>query len=117
MSTHTEKLDLLNYNQIKKGLELAKNWDLINELQNRGYKTELLYSREDVEMQLSDIIEDRDLQISLTDEEKDEILESICFEYYMESINEKIYEKLSDYIEDYIEELREADSDTYTKWG
>lgn len=53
--------------------------DLIQELRNRGFVTQLLYGREDVQMKLDDINENRielaeDNQIELSDNDMDDIL-------------------------------------------
>ena len=53
--------------------------DLIQELRNRGFVTQLLYGREDVQMRLDDINENRieldeDNQIKLSDNDIDDIL-------------------------------------------
>ncbi len=74
-------------------------WDLITELQNRGWNTELLWCRDDVQKQLDDINEERseDKKITLTDEDKDEILDDLSYEYHCERINEEIYHKIFNY--------------------
>ena len=53
--------------------------DLIQELRNRGFVTQLLFGREDVQMKLDDINENRieldeDNQIKLSDNDMDDIL-------------------------------------------
>ena len=74
-------------------------WDMIKELQKRGWITELLWCRDDVQKQLDDINEDRseDDKIILTDENKDEILDDLSYGYHCERINEEIYNKIFDY--------------------
>ena len=67
--------------------------DLIHELYERGYYTDLLFCVQDVEMQLENINEDRDedKQIVLSDEQKKEVLdESFDTSWYNELINEDI---------------------------
>ena len=77
--------------------------DLIDELNNRGYNTSLLFNRSDVEMQLDDINEDRigldeKTKIELTENDMDDILEqSVNREYIIEQINESICDKILDY--------------------
>ena len=53
--------------------------DLIQELRNRGFVTQLLFGREDVQLRLDDINENRlgisdDNQIELSDNDMDDIL-------------------------------------------
>ncbi len=74
-------------------------WDMIKELQKRGWITELLWCRDDVQKQLDDINEDRseDDKIILTDEDKDNILDDLSYEYHCERINEEIYNKILNY--------------------
>jgi hypothetical protein len=67
--------------------------DLIHELYERGYYTDLLFCVQDVEMQLENINEDRDedKQIVLSDEQKKEVLdESFDTSWYNERMNEDI---------------------------
>ena len=79
-------------------------WDLIKELQNRGYNTELLWCREDIQTQLNDVNELRESEgkepVILSDEDKDFILESLSYEWHCERMNEEIYNKVYDYVED-----------------
>ena len=79
-------------------------WDLIKELQNRGWNTELLWCREDVQTQLDDINEQREKEgkskVILSDSDKDSILENLSYEYHTERLNEEIYQNVYDYIED-----------------
>ena len=78
-------------------LKEATNWDLFEELRSRGFRTDLLWCRADVDSNREWINEDReeDKQIrELTDGEKDEILESLSFEYYTQRINEEISDKI-----------------------
>ena len=74
-------------------------WDLITELQNRGWNTELLWCRDDVQKQLDDINEERseDKKSTLTDEDKDDILDDLSYGYHCERINEEIYHKIFNY--------------------
>ena len=78
--------------------------ELINELESRGYVTNLLFSRDDVQMQLDSLNEDREEEgkepIELDDDDKDYILESIGFDWYIERMNETIFEKVSDYFDE-----------------
>jgi DNA-directed RNA polymerase subunit N (RpoN/RPB10) len=74
-------------------------WDMIKELQSRGWNTELLWCRDDVQTQLDDINEEKseDEKIILTDEDKDNILDDLSYEWYCERINEEIYNKILNY--------------------
>ena len=69
--------------------------DLIHELYERGYYTDLLYSIQDVDMQLENINEDRDEdnQIVLSEEQKKEVLdESFNLDWYCEHMNNDLEE-------------------------
>jgi hypothetical protein len=85
-------------------LSNLETWDLIKELQNRGYNTELLWCREDVQRQVDDLNEDRESEgkepLVLTDDDKDEVLEQLSYEYHCQRINEEIYDKVQDYLND-----------------
>jgi hypothetical protein len=74
--------------------------DLIHELYERGYYTDLLYSVSDVDMQLDDINEDRDedKKIVLSEEQKKEILdESFSLDWYCEQMNNDLQNKILNY--------------------
>lgn len=74
--------------------------DLIHELYERGYYTDLLFCVQDVEMQLENINEDRDedKQIVLSDEQKKEVLdESFDISWYNERMNEDIINTILKY--------------------
>jgi len=74
--------------------------DLIHELYERGYYTDLLYSISDVDMQLDNINEDRDKdnQIVLSQEQKKEILdESFSLDWYCEQMNNDLEERILTY--------------------
>ena len=75
--------------------------DLMDELNRRGWKTELLFGLSDIDLQLDGINEDRDEdnQITLSKEDKEEILDQV-FEnvgYYIEQVNTNIEDKILDY--------------------
>jgi hypothetical protein len=83
------------------------SWDLVKELNNRGYYTKLIFSPMDVESMLDSINSDRDEDdtIVLTDNwDKMEILDN-CFntDYYCQRMNEDIEQHILDYYdnEDY----------------
>jgi hypothetical protein len=84
--------------------ENVTDGELINELESRGYMTDLLFNRHDVQSQIDSINEDREAEgldpIEMDDDEKDYILERIGTEWYTERINESIFEKVSDYFDD-----------------
>jgi len=75
--------------------------DLVDELNRRGWKTELLFNLSDIDLQLQSINEDRDEdnQIKLTDDNKGEILDDIFGNvgYYIEQINNEIEDKILTY--------------------
>jgi hypothetical protein len=78
--------------------------DLIQELQNRGYDTQLLFSREDVQDQLDSINENReglgleDTKIELSEQNMDDILDDVLgSSMLIEMISEKISNKIYDY--------------------
>ena len=75
--------------------------DLMDELNRRGWKTELLFGLSDVDMQLESINECRDeeSQITLSDDNKGEILDQIfdSVGYYIEQINNDIEDKILNY--------------------
>jgi hypothetical protein len=75
--------------------------DLMDELNRRGWKTELLFGLSDVDMQLESINEgrDEDSQITLSDDNKGEILDEIFDRvgYYIEQINNDIEDKILNY--------------------
>jgi hypothetical protein len=77
-----------------------KSHELINELQSRGYHTELLFNLWDVEERLDRVNDEReeDYKINLTEEEKSNVLhQSINSSYYIQRINESISEHIEDY--------------------
>jgi broad-specificity NMP kinase len=77
--------------------------DLIKELENRGYKTDLVYNIEDVNMQLEYINADRSKkkQIELDDDTKEMVLQEAIdeiFDYVCEKINYEIQDKIMEYV-------------------
>jgi hypothetical protein len=75
--------------------------DLMDELNRRGWKTELLFGLSDIDMRLESINEDRDedKQITLSDDNKGEILDQVFDNvgYYIEQINNDIEDKILNY--------------------
>ena len=74
--------------------------DLIHELYERGYFTDLLFCVEDVNLQLDDINEDRDEdnKIVLSEEQKKEVLdESFNVGWYNERMNDDIINTILNY--------------------
>jgi hypothetical protein len=75
--------------------------DLMDELNRRGWKTELLFGLSDIDMQLESINEGRDeeSQITLSDDNKGEILDEVfdSVGYYIEQINNNIEDKILNY--------------------
>ncbi len=85
-------------------MENYSDWDLITELQKRGWNTELLFCKADVQIQLESINEDREAEgkepLVLTDDDKENILESLSYEWHCERMNEEIYGKVLEFIEE-----------------
>jgi hypothetical protein len=81
------------------------SWDLIKELNKRGYYTQLIFSPGDVDMRLHSINGDRDEEdgniIVLSQEEKMDILQD-CFntDWYCERMNESLEEYILDNYDD-----------------
>jgi hypothetical protein len=75
--------------------------DLMDELNRRGWKTELLFGLSDIDLQLDGINEDRDKdnQITLSNEDKEEILDNVFsnVDYHIEQINTEIEDKILSY--------------------
>jgi hypothetical protein len=75
--------------------------ELINELESRGYITGLLFCREDVQIQLDSLNEDRKDEdkelIELDDDDKDYILETLNLDWHVERMNDTIFEKVLEY--------------------
>lgn len=74
-------------------LSKVKTNDLISELRSRGVNVNLLWSVDDVDLNLERINEDRDddQQIVLDDFEKQQIIDDLDFGYKTERINQEIY--------------------------
>ena len=73
------------------------SWDLVDELKNRGFSTNLLWCRDDVQKQLDEANEDRTEKIILTDEDKDNILDELSYEHCIRLLNDEIYDKILNY--------------------
>ena len=75
--------------------------DLMDELNKRGWKTELLFGLSDIDLQLESINDDRDEdnQIKLTDDNKGEILDEVFgnMDYFIEQINNDIEDRILGY--------------------
>ena len=75
--------------------------DLMDELNRRGWKTELLFGLSDIDLQLESINDDRDEdnQITLSNEDKEEILDQVFDNvgYYIEQVNTNIEDKILNY--------------------
>lgn len=88
-------------------MENYSDWDLIKELQNRGWNTELLWCRDDVQKQLDDVNEMRQSEgkipfnNTLSDDDKDKILESLSYEWHTQQMNEEIFSKVYDFVDDF----------------
>jgi hypothetical protein len=81
---------------------VVSDHQLIEELQSRGYMTDLLFNRNDVQNQIDNINEirkDKGLEsIEIDDDEKEDILERVGVEWFIERINESLFDEVSDYI-------------------
>lgn len=81
------------------------SWDLIKELNKRGYYTQLIYSPSDVVMIVDSINENRDEEdgniIVLSQEEKMDVLDN-CFntDWYCERMNDDMAEHILDNYDD-----------------
>lgn len=80
------------------------SWDLIKELNNRGYYTQLIFSPSDVDMILDSINGNRDEEegniIVLSQEDKKEVLQTIDTDWHCERINDSLEEHILDYYDD-----------------
>ena len=85
--------------------------DLIEELQNRGYMTGLLFCREDVDLQLESLNDGYPgLNLKLTDFDKDTILEGdLPIDWTCERINESIYDGVFNLFSQEIQDWEEND--------
>lgn len=83
-------------------LSEVNSWDLIKELESRGYFTDLIFGTQDVDANLVFINDARvdkgEEPIELTKDEKEEIVKS-CFnvDWYAEQMNDDIYEQILRY--------------------
>lgn len=83
-------------------MEMTKVTDdeLIQELESRGYVTDLLWCRQDVILNMKRINQDREDKFSeLDQDEQDEILDKINLEYYTRRINEDIINAIYGYLD------------------
>jgi hypothetical protein len=82
------------------------SWDLIKELNKRGYYTNLIFGISDIDSQLESINGNRDEEdgniIVLSDDDKIEILQSTAIntDWYCERMNESLEEHILDYYDD-----------------
>ncbi len=82
------------------------SWDLMKELNKRGYYTNLIFSPSDIDMVLSGINGNRDEEdsniIELSQEDKEDILQSTAIntDWFCERINESLEEHILDYYDD-----------------
>lgn len=79
-------------------ISTIKSFDLIRELESRGYMTNLLFCREDVDTQLVYInenrIDDGETPVEFDDFEKDSILGTIDVEMFIERYNGEIIQEI-----------------------
>lgn len=76
------------------------SWDLVRELRSRGFTTDLLFCLEDVDAQIKDVnegLDEGEEKLELDEYEKQNILDDINFEYYIQRINEEIFDKVYDH--------------------
>lgn len=78
----------------EKLLALISTDDLIAELEKRGYRTDLLFCREDVKMQLELYNETEDTEHELTDAQMDEILGNVEVGTATEDVNNSIFTEI-----------------------
>jgi cyanate lyase len=77
------------------------SWDLVKELNNRGYYTKLIFGISDVDSQLKSVNDCMDMEddniIVLTEDEKIDVLDG-CFntDWFVERMNESIEEYIRD---------------------
>lgn len=74
--------------------------ELIIELRSRGYTTDLLFCPEDVDRQIKNVNEgadDDEEKLELNDYEKQDILDSLSFDYFISRINEEIFDKVHEH--------------------
>lgn len=83
----------------------ASDRELIDELESRGYKADLLFSRTDVEYELQTINKERAEEnlppVVMTDEDKDDVLGHIKFEWLSSRANDDISEAVSEFVEEF----------------
>lgn len=83
-------------------LSTIESFNLIRELESRGYMTDLLFCREDVDMQLIHIneerIDDDKPPVEFDDFEKDSILGTIDVEMFIERYNGEIIREINNSI-------------------
>lgn len=75
-------------------------YELIKELRGRGYTTDLLFCLEDVDRQIESVndgLEDGVDKLDMDEYEKQDILDNLYFEYYIQRINEEIFDKVFDF--------------------
>ncbi len=79
-------------------LSNLEDGDLINELEKRGYKTQLLFDLSDVDIQLKKINDEREDEIVLTELDKRNVLDLVFqnIEKETDSINDSIEETIID---------------------
>jgi hypothetical protein len=87
---------------MEKDLKELSNYDLIQELRGRGFRTDLLYCADDVDMQLKLINDDNepDDLVTLDEMEKEQILDIVfdrMTDYVCEMINSYIQDEIHSY--------------------
>ena len=76
-------------------------WDLIKELQSRGWNTELLFGIDDVKRQFDNINEDREEGEKfppLDEMDMGNILDSLSYDWHCERVNDELYDKVWEYV-------------------
>ena len=76
-------------------------WDLIKELQSRGWNTELLFGIDDVVRHFDNINEDREEGEKfppLDEADMGNILDSLSYDWHCERVNDELYDKVWEYV-------------------
>jgi hypothetical protein len=77
--------------------------ELIQELESRGYTTDLLFSIEDVKLQLDSYNGDNENEndVTLDEDDMSDIIDSLTFDVTIGNVNDQIYEKITEFFENY----------------
>ena len=81
-------------------LKNAKTLELVNELKTRGYFTGLLFDTNDIDRQIDDINYCEDEPLSLTEEQKAKVYDSLWFSDTIQGCTEMMNETIRNIILD-----------------